>query len=71
VRHILVNLTPFHTSNLSNIDILYMIRTGIDRGVFLSIFGVRPTNRPDATVRKPDSGGKKWSTIDVFWRFYE
>jgi len=71
VRHILVNLTPFLTSNLSNIDILYMIRTGIDGGVFFSIFGVSPTNRPHAIVRKPDSGREKWSKIDVFWRFYE
>jgi len=60
VRHILVNLTPFLTSNLSNIDILYMIRTGIDREVFLSIFGVCPTNRPDAIVRKADTCRKKW-----------
>jgi len=36
-----------------------MVGTEIYRGVFLSIFRVCPTNRPDAIGRKPDSGGKK------------
>jgi len=35
-----------------------MVGSGIYREVFLSIFQVRPTNRPDAIYRKPDSGGK-------------
>jgi len=43
-----------------------MFRTGIDSGVFLPIFGIRPTNRPDAIVRKADSGRNKFSKIDVF-----
>jgi len=50
---------------------LYMVRSRIYRGRTLSIFEVRPTNRPDAIRRKPDSGRKKSSKIDVFWRFYE
>jgi len=54
-----------------NMDILYIIGSGIYLGRLLSIFRVRPTNCPDAIVRKPDSGRKKWSKIDVFWRFYE
>jgi len=48
-----------------------MVRSGIYLERMLSIFEVRPTNRPDAIRRKPDSGRKKWSKIDVFWRFYE
>jgi len=52
-------------------DILYMVRSGIYLGRMLSIFDVGLTNRPDAIRRKPDSGGKKWSKIDVFWGFYE
>jgi len=36
-----------------------MVGSGIYREVFLSIFQLRPTNRPDAIVRKADSGGEK------------
>jgi len=35
-----------------------MVGSGIYREVFLSLFQLRPTNRPDAIGRKPDSGGK-------------
>jgi len=54
-----------------NVDVLYMVRSGIYLGRTLSIFEVRPTNRPDAIRPKPDSGGEKWSKIVVFWWFYE
>jgi len=52
-------------------DILYMVRSRIYLGRTTSIFEVRPTNRPDAIRRKPDSGRRKWSKIVVFWRFYK
>jgi len=48
-----------------------MVGSRIYREVFLSIFQVRPIIRLDAIGRKPDSGGKIWSKIDVFWWFYE
>ena len=50
-------------------DMLYMDRSGISREWFLSMFRGRPTDRPDATVRKPDTGRKKHSKIAFFSRF--
>ena len=39
--------------------------------MFLSMFRVCPTDRPDATVRKPDTVGKKREKIAIFERFFE
>ena len=48
---------------------LYMDRRGIYPDGFLSMFRGRPTDRPDATVRKPDTVGKKSSKIAIFSTF--
>ena len=43
--------------------------TGIYQGRLLSIFRDRPTDRPDAIVRKPDTGRKKHEKIVIFSMF--
>ena len=49
------------------IDILYMDRSGIYRGWFLSIFRDLITDRPDAIGRNPDAIGK-YSEKSAFFR---
>ena len=48
---------------------LYMVRSEISRGRFLSMFRSEPTTLPDAIVRKADTGRKKRQKIVVFSRF--
>ena len=48
---------------------LYMVRSAISRGRFLTMFRSEPTNLPDAIVRKPGNGRKKRRKIVVFSRF--
>jgi len=43
-----------------------MVRSRIYLGRTTSIFGVHPTNRPDAIRRKPDSGGKNGQKSTFF-----
>ena len=50
-------------------DMLYMDRRRITRRMFLSMFRGRPTDRPDAIVRKPDAIGRKREKIAFFSRF--
>ena len=63
IRFVRPSVRPFVRTNLDNrkvyMDMLYMDRTGIYPDGFLYIFRARPTDRPDATVRKPDTVGKK------------
>ena len=51
------------------VDVLYMGRSRIYPGVPLSILKIRPTNRPDAIVRKVDAIGKNRSKMAYFSRF--
>ena len=53
--------------NLWYIAILYMDRSEIYQGVFLSMFRVDPTNFPDAIGVKLE----KLPKMDIFWRFFE
>ena len=50
-------------------DMLYMDRSGIYPDGFLCMFRGRPTDRPDAIVRKPDTGRKKREKIAIFSKF--
>ena len=55
VRLLVIQL---HFFVMRYIDILYMDRSGIYRGWFLSIFRDHITDRPDAIGRNPDAIGK-------------
>ena len=54
-----------------NIDILYMVGSRIYLGRLLSIFKIRPANRPDAIVRKVDGGRKNRPKMAYFSRFLD
>jgi len=47
-------------------DILYINRRGIYLGMLLSIYGIRPANRPDVIRRTVDAGRKKRSKMAYF-----
>ena len=63
IRFVRLSVCLSVRTNLENqciyMDMLYMDRRRITRRMFLSMFRGRPTDRPDATVRKPDTVGKK------------
>ena len=68
-----VSVRPFGANFLkekyTTIDILYTNRRGIYLERFITRLEIRPTNRPDAIVRKVDAGRKKHSKMTYFSRF--
>ena len=64
VRLLVIQL---HFFVMRYIDLLYMDRSGIYRGWFLSIFRDHITDRPDAMGRNPDAIGK-YNEKSAFFR---
>ena len=56
-------------NHITNIDILYINRSGIYRGIPWGHFWLRPMKCPEATVRNPDAIGEKPAKMAFFRRF--